>query len=39
MYFTGDAKLWWRTWLDDGVNAGTLGRPTIETWVEFLEMD
>ena len=29
MYLTGDAKLWWRTRLDDDASAG---RPKIETW-------
>ena len=29
MYLEGDAKLWWRTQLDDDASAG---RPRIETW-------
>lgn len=29
MYLEGDAKLWWRTRLDDDASAG---RPRIETW-------
>ncbi|XP_061956833.1 uncharacterized protein LOC133678522 [Populus nigra] len=29
MYLSGDAKLWWRTWIKDDLNAG---RPKIETW-------
>lgn len=29
MYLTGDAKLWWRTRIEDDVNAG---RPAISTW-------
>jgi len=29
MYLTGDAKLWWRSRLDDDMSSG---RPLIETW-------
>ncbi len=29
MYLTADAKLWWRTRIEDDVNAG---RPAISTW-------
>ena len=29
MYLTGDAKLWWRTRMEDDVESG---RPQITTW-------
>ena len=29
MYLSGDAKLWWRTQLDDDASSG---RPLIKTW-------
>ena len=29
MYFSGDAKLWWRTRIKEDLNAG---RPQIDTW-------
>ena len=29
MYLSGDAKLWWRTWIKEDLNAG---RPRIDTW-------
>lgn len=29
MYLSGDAKLWWRTRIEDDVNAG---RPASSTW-------
>lgn len=32
MYLSGDAKLWWRTRLEDAANAG---KPSIETWKEL----
>jgi hypothetical protein len=32
MYLSNDAKLWWRTRLEDGTNAG---KPSIETWSEL----
>jgi hypothetical protein len=34
MYLMGDAKLWWRTRLEDGTNAG---KPLIKTWSELRE--
>lgn len=32
MYLNGDAKLWWRTRLEDGANAG---RPPIDVWKDL----
>ncbi|GAV65558.1 hypothetical protein CFOL_v3_09073 [Cephalotus follicularis] len=34
MYLSNDAKLWWRTWVQDDACSG---RPRIETWLVLVK--